>query len=250
MEVTGAGGLDVLAKPLAGGDRAVVLFNENATAATISTNASAVGLPKSPAYLLNNLWTRSKTETAGTISAAVPGHSVVMYRVTPTRNPGSVPPDAALGVTGFPADWSTTPLPSTVTETYTNDGVTPALLVKLGLTTPRGWRSRPVGAANFPVVTPGRTVKATFRLTAGKPTAPITTSDFTGTGAWSWGGRRATVTTGETVHVTTPVQAPYRTFTSTTATSAGWAARSPSPAPARTPTATPTSTAPSIAPPP
>src|SRR3954469_1566947 len=37
------GGLDVLTKPLANGDVSVVLFNENASAATISTTAAAVG---------------------------------------------------------------------------------------------------------------------------------------------------------------------------------------------------------------
>ena len=44
-EVSSAGGLDVLAKPLANGDVSVVLFNENASAATISTTAAAVGMP-------------------------------------------------------------------------------------------------------------------------------------------------------------------------------------------------------------
>jgi alpha-galactosidase len=80
--VSSAGGLDVLAKPLANGDVSVVLFNENASTATISTTASAIGKTGASSYSLNDLWTGSTSSTTGTISAAVPGHGVVMYRVS------------------------------------------------------------------------------------------------------------------------------------------------------------------------
>jgi alpha-galactosidase len=80
-EVSSSGGLDVLAKPLSNGDVAVVLFNENSGAATISTTASAVGAASSSSYRLTNLWSKVVTSSSGTISATVPGHGVVMYRV-------------------------------------------------------------------------------------------------------------------------------------------------------------------------
>jgi alpha-galactosidase len=80
-EVSASGGLDVLAKPLSNGDVAVVLFNENSAAATISTTAAAVGAASSSSYRLTNLWSKVVTSTTGTISATVPGHGVVMYRV-------------------------------------------------------------------------------------------------------------------------------------------------------------------------
>jgi alpha-galactosidase len=98
-EVSSSGGLDVLAKPLAGGAVAVVLFNENTAAATISTAAAAVGLPAASSYTLSDLWANTTRSTAGPISASVPGHGVVMYRVTPA------------GVTGTPTP-SVTPTPS------------------------------------------------------------------------------------------------------------------------------------------
>ncbi|HEV8569403.1 MAG TPA: RICIN domain-containing protein [Actinoplanes sp.] len=82
-QISSAGGLDVLTKPLAGGDVSVVLFNENTSPATISTSASAVGAPPTSSYRLTNLWSNVVTTTAGTISGAVPGHGVVMYRVSP-----------------------------------------------------------------------------------------------------------------------------------------------------------------------
>lgn len=83
VQVSSAGGLDVLAKPLAGGDVSVALFNENSAAATISTTASAVGLPASSnGYSLDNLWSHVKTTTSGAISATVPGHGTVLFRVS------------------------------------------------------------------------------------------------------------------------------------------------------------------------
>ena len=79
--VASGGGHWVLTKPLANGDRAVVLFNQGDTPATISTTAARVGLGGAAAYTLRNLWTGSLTRTAGDIAARVPAHGVVMYRV-------------------------------------------------------------------------------------------------------------------------------------------------------------------------
>ncbi len=76
------GGHWVLAKPLKNGDCAVVLFNQSGTPATISTTAARVGLGVATGYTLRNLWTQALTETAGPISARVPAHGVVMYRVS------------------------------------------------------------------------------------------------------------------------------------------------------------------------
>jgi alpha-galactosidase len=81
--VASAGGHWVLTRPLAGGDRAVVLFNQAATPAVITTSAAQAGLPAARAYTLHNLWQGTSTETAGPISAGVPPHAAVMYRVTP-----------------------------------------------------------------------------------------------------------------------------------------------------------------------
>ncbi|MDX3193049.1 ricin-type beta-trefoil lectin domain protein [Streptomyces sp. MN03-5084-2B] len=74
-------GMDVLAKPLRGGDVAVVLFNENSATRTISTTAAAAGLPTASSYRLTNLWSKELTTSTGAISANVPSHSTVIYRV-------------------------------------------------------------------------------------------------------------------------------------------------------------------------
>jgi alpha-galactosidase len=80
-QVSAANGLDVLAKPLANGDVAVALFNETGSAATISTTAAAIGKTGASSYTLTNLWTGAASTTTGTISASVPAHGTVMFRV-------------------------------------------------------------------------------------------------------------------------------------------------------------------------
>ncbi|WP_372670596.1 glycoside hydrolase family 27 protein [Amycolatopsis kentuckyensis] len=79
--ISSSGGLDVLKKPLQNGDVAVVLFNENGTTKTVSTTAAAAGLPAASSYRLTNLWSKEQTTSTGTISANVPSHGAVVYRV-------------------------------------------------------------------------------------------------------------------------------------------------------------------------
>jgi alpha-galactosidase len=71
----------VLTKPLANGDRAVVLFNQTDVAANISTTVAQVGLAGGREYTLLNLWTGDATQTTGLITARVPAHSVVFYGI-------------------------------------------------------------------------------------------------------------------------------------------------------------------------
>jgi len=80
-EVSSSGGLDVLAKPLANGDVAVALFNEHGYNATITTSAAAIGKSGASSYTLTDLWTGAVSTTSATISASVPAHGTVMYRV-------------------------------------------------------------------------------------------------------------------------------------------------------------------------
>lgn len=78
--VSSTSGRDVLAKPLAGGDVSVVLFNSTDATATISTTLAAIGKPGNASRTLTDLWSGAKTTTSA-ISASVPAHGVVMYRV-------------------------------------------------------------------------------------------------------------------------------------------------------------------------
>jgi len=75
-------GQQVWVKPLAGGARAVALFNRGSSAAQITTSASAVGMPSASQYTLLDVWTRQTSTTTDTITATVPANAVVLYRVT------------------------------------------------------------------------------------------------------------------------------------------------------------------------
>jgi alpha-galactosidase len=71
--VSATNGLDVLSRPLAGGDTAIVLFNETDEPATIAT--------PSPGRSMTDVWTGATTTTNGEIRAIVPAHGAMLYRV-------------------------------------------------------------------------------------------------------------------------------------------------------------------------
>jgi alpha-galactosidase len=72
----------VYSRALANGDRAVALSNETTATATISTTASAIGLGGSSSYNLKDLWSKATSTSSGSISASVPAHGTVLYRVS------------------------------------------------------------------------------------------------------------------------------------------------------------------------
>nr|WP_069463101.1 ricin-type beta-trefoil lectin domain protein [Actinacidiphila rubida] len=98
--VSSAGGLDVLAKPLAGGDVSVALFNETGSTATVSTSATAIGKTGASSYTLTDLWSGSTSTTSGPISASVPAHGTVMYRVAGGTSGGGTGTTGALHAVG------------------------------------------------------------------------------------------------------------------------------------------------------
>jgi alpha-galactosidase len=76
------GGHDVIVKPLAGGARAIALFNETGRSARISTSAAQAGFASAPRYHVRDLWTGRAWETAGGLSATVAAHGTVLLRVS------------------------------------------------------------------------------------------------------------------------------------------------------------------------
>ena len=75
-------GQQVWVKPLAGGARAVALFNRGSSPHQITTSASSVGLPKTNRYTLLNAWTNHTSTTQSRISSYVQPDSVVLYRAS------------------------------------------------------------------------------------------------------------------------------------------------------------------------
>jgi alpha-galactosidase len=60
----------------------VALSNETAATATIGTTASATGIGGASSYTLKDLWSKAVRTTTGAISASVPSHATVLYRVS------------------------------------------------------------------------------------------------------------------------------------------------------------------------
>ncbi|MET0418461.1 MAG: ricin-type beta-trefoil lectin domain protein [Actinoplanes sp.] len=71
----------VLAKRLSNGDVAVALFNQGGSTTTISTTAAAIGKSGS-SFTLQDAWSGATSTTSGSISASVPAHGTVVYRVS------------------------------------------------------------------------------------------------------------------------------------------------------------------------
>ncbi|HJU10807.1 MAG TPA: glycoside hydrolase family 27 protein [Candidatus Binataceae bacterium] len=76
------GNHQVFAKKESNGDVIVGLFNTGAKTEKISVPISTVGLSENKnGYSLNDLWTGETTKTNSIISASVPSHGVLLYRV-------------------------------------------------------------------------------------------------------------------------------------------------------------------------
>jgi alpha-galactosidase len=163
------GGRNVFVKPLAGGDRAVALFNETDSPQRITTTARAAGLPDAPAYRVRDLWTHRTRETAGTITAMVPAHGTVMLRLGTDHRWPAYPPavDTAVGVaTAYPgaAPFVEPDRPATVTTTATNSGRHPAVAVRNRLTVPDGWSVTATSAERTLSLRTGRTFSTSWTV--------------------------------------------------------------------------------------
>jgi alpha-galactosidase len=135
---------DAWVRRLADGDRAVALLNRGSTPLTITTSATAAGLGHASRYTLNDLWSHTRTESAGTIRAAVPPGGAVLYRVSAGGDDG-LPPATALSAPTVPAtpgwagDLALPGRATAVTAGFANDGRAPVTDVRLSLAAPSGW---------------------------------------------------------------------------------------------------------------
>jgi alpha-galactosidase len=192
----------VFAKPLANGEVAVALFNSGDAPATMSATAAQAGLKKAPAYALEDLWSKNVTETAGIVTAGVPAHGTVIYRVAGRKDWASVAPATALSISMPPA-YPGGPViakpgeASAVTTTLTNTGRMPITDAEVTLAAPAGWTVEATSAATktqlgtngsfstqWTVAPPGGTAPGSYPLSA--------------TARYAWDdGTRSDSTTGE-----------------------------------------------------
>ncbi len=217
VPISNANGLWVLTKQLSGGGRAVLLFNSTHTATTISTTATAAGLPSGRDYQLRNLWSNAVSQTGGAISAFVPGHGVAMFKVTTVgkRRLSKLPPHTVLSL-----DAAATQLgvgsSTTVSESFTNNGVSDVKKLRMSLSAWPGWQLKALGPARAPLVAPGQRFTVAYRVTAPPSGPPLAVSIFTGAANYDPpdGRRSSTATLGELV--SSPVLPPLSTADVTT----------------------------------
>jgi alpha-galactosidase len=72
---------EIWARPLANGDTAVAILNPSDQPVSVTTAATALGLPASPMYHVRDVWAHQTNDTTGSVTATVEPHDVVMDRV-------------------------------------------------------------------------------------------------------------------------------------------------------------------------
>jgi alpha-galactosidase len=168
------GDAQVWVKPLANGDRAVLLLNRGETPLTVDTTAAAAGMPGSSRYALRDLWTDAVTSSAGRIAAVVDPDSAVLMRVAVQKG-NDLPPATTLSHptidSAGPLDLAVPGQAQTITASFQNDARTAVSATTVRLQAPDGWTVSG-GPAPGATVAPGKTLRATWTLTPAAGTLP------------------------------------------------------------------------------
>jgi alpha-galactosidase len=190
-------GLMVLDKPLVGGERAIALYNSTDTLATVDVPARDTGLPPARGYRLQDVWTGDVRQARSTISAAVPAHGTVVYRVRPLRDATAIPPLVTVGATLG----TLVPGPAqggTLTTAVTNRGAGAIRKVEVSVRAPEGWTVTASTAPRRGRLATDETLRTEWTVMVPDGTAagryPIAvTADY------SWGPGRAGTSSSEVV---------------------------------------------------
>jgi hypothetical protein len=207
----------VLAKPLATGDVAVVLFNETDVPASISAAAEELGLSRAPAYMMRDLWRHTTTESGGTIGAGVAPHEARMFRVARTHQINSVPPQTGVDVATESA-WLSDGETATVTATFTNYGRVSVNHVSLSLEAPHDWTVEPSDRTGPRELPGGQSVRTIWHVTPPQLELPILHGGLTARADYRWRGRPLNTLAKLNLDVASPLQMPYSGFASSSGT--------------------------------
>lgn len=182
------GPVEIVTKPLANGDVAVLFVNTSPVAQqTATVSAQAIGIRESNVYAMRDLWTGQTTETSGQVETFVAPYSTVMYRVSP-GGPFSGAPSAALSVTVPPTLMPGSP--GQVQVSFTNNGRLPAQKTSLELKLPSSaWTVQATSSISVDTVAPGQTVSVRWIVTA--PTSAgsgqsLSTATITASATYTW----------------------------------------------------------------
>ncbi|UPG85825.1 glycoside hydrolase family 27 protein [Luteibacter aegosomatis] len=80
-QVSDAGGIHVIVKPMKDGSHAVAVFNENDAAKDVNVTVADLGL-KAGSYTMRDLWAHTDAKGDGSIKVNLAPHATVMYRIS------------------------------------------------------------------------------------------------------------------------------------------------------------------------
>lgn len=80
-QLSDAGGLHVIVKPMKDGSHAVAVFNETDAAKDVAVTADSLGL-KAGSYTLRDLWAHTDAKGDGSIKVTLAPHATAMYRIS------------------------------------------------------------------------------------------------------------------------------------------------------------------------
>ncbi|WP_063770993.1 NEW3 domain-containing protein [Streptacidiphilus neutrinimicus] len=208
-------GYDVLSKPLADGDRAVALFNSSDSARTITTTTAEAGLRAASGYSLTDLVSKQVTETTGVISADVPPHATVLYRVHTGAARGLAP---ATAITW--RDVSTAQHPGTYRITLADHGAVALNDAQLRVGAPAGWTATPA-TVRLPRIAPGGSASTTVKVSGPQGAPGTTVTPITATASYRavGSGRVDTVRGEQTIVQVVPYPSLASAFDNVGATS-------------------------------
>ncbi|TDC25658.1 NPCBM/NEW2 domain-containing protein [Kribbella albertanoniae] len=178
------GDVEVWSKKLSDGSAAVVLLNRSPNVTTISTTASALGLPAASAYTVKELWSNAVRASAVNVRAQVGAHDAAMFRVTPGAA-ADVAPMVVPEAVPTKAYVSTEGRVDVQTQLH-NDGPTAVTGAQISLTAPAPWTATPDGPTQLGTVGAGQTGSVTWHLAANQPAlGPVA---LTTNASWTWNG--------------------------------------------------------------
>jgi alpha-galactosidase len=200
------GGKMVLSRPLVDGERAVALYNASAAPATFGVRAVQTGLPLAGAYRLKNLWTGAVSQAATMISATVPPHATVIYRVAAVPGGGHASPATTLGVdvTSASAGSSGPALvvgqDGSLTAAFANQGTAAIRSLALSVQAPAGFTLAAQGATSARTLARDASFAARWTVALAPETAPGS-YDVTVTATYTYGARATPATASSVVSV-------------------------------------------------
>jgi alpha-galactosidase len=188
----------------------VALYNESETAAQITASAAALGLPPAAGYALQDVWSGVTTEAADQVSAVVPPHGTVIYRVA-RAGLGNRPAPATTALLTMPQAAQVAGHvvvkpgePAPATATFGNYGNTTVRDVTTAVAAPPGWTVTPLGSTRAREVRTDRTASSSWTVRA-PLTATPGTYELRVTTDYRWDGQhRAQAASTLTVLVAAP----------------------------------------------